>query len=149
MKKAISNFAISFVLLVAGANISFAQTDRPYKEEPLWEVQFVQTKPGMTEQYLKNLSEAWVKMMRASKEAGIIMDFKILSSQPASENDWDLLLMYEIKNYAALDGMREKTEALAKKILGGNEETQHTQALSRNDLRTLQGGKLTQELDFK
>jgi hypothetical protein len=77
------------------------------------------------------------------------MDFKILSSQPASENDWDLLLMYEIKNHAALDGMREKTEALAKKVLGGNEETQHTQALSRNDLRVLQGGKLTQELDFE
>jgi hypothetical protein len=27
MKKAISNFAISFILLIAGANISFAQTD--------------------------------------------------------------------------------------------------------------------------
>ncbi|RNI33472.1 hypothetical protein EFY79_18685 [Hanamia caeni] len=27
MKKAISNFAISFILLIAGTNISFAQTD--------------------------------------------------------------------------------------------------------------------------
>lgn len=148
MKKAISNLAISFIMLLASSNISFAQTDRPYKEGPLWEVQFIKTKPGMTEQYLKNLSDGWVKMMRASKEAGIIMDFKILSSQPASENDWDLLLMYEVKNFAALDGMQEKTEALAKKVMG-DQETQHTQALSRNDLRVLQGGKLTQELDFK
>jgi hypothetical protein len=49
------------------------------------------------------------------------------------------MLMYEIKNYAMLDGMNEKMRALSSKIFG-TEETQHTSAVSRNDLRTLQGG---------
>jgi len=126
-----------------------AQTDRPYTDGPLWEVQFVHTKSGMGDQYLKNLSAGWIKEMRAAKDAGLVMDFKVLSAQPASENDWDLLLMYELKNHAVLDGMREKMDAINKKIFGTSEETQHTQAVSRNDLRVLQGGKITQELEFK
>jgi hypothetical protein len=149
MNKLIFKLTISIVLLVVSADISYAQTDKPYTEGPLWQVQFIQTKPGMTNLYLKNLSEGWVKQMRAAKEAGLIMDFKVLSSAPASENDWDLLLIYQIKNYAMLDGMREKLEAMSKKVFNTNEEGLHTKAVSRNDLRILQGGKLTQELQFK
>lgn len=149
MKKTISNFVISIVLLLSGANISFAQTDRPYIDGPLWQVQFVHTKSGMTDLYLKNLSEGWIKEMRAAKDAGYVMDYKVLSAQPASENDWDLLLMYEIKNHAALDGARERMDAISKKVFAASDETLHTQSVSRNDLRVLQGGKLTQQLDFK
>ncbi len=149
MKKTISKFAVSFILLLSGANISFAQTDMPYTDGPLWQVQFIRTKSGMTDLYLKNLSEGWIKEMRAAKDAGYIMDYKVLSAQPTSENDWDLMLLYEIKNYAALDGARDRMEAIGKKVLGGSVETLHNQAVSRNDLRVLQGGRLTQQLDFK
>jgi len=149
MKKIIINSAIAFIIMMAcTVNVS-AQTDRPYTDGPLWEVQFVHTKPGMGQQYIKNLSEGWVKQMRALKDQGVIMDFKVLGAEPASEHDWDLMLMYEIKNYAVLDGMDEKMEAISKKVFGTSEETEHTQAISRNDLRVLQGGKLTQELEFK
>jgi len=57
--------------------------------------------------------------------------------------------MYQLKNYAALDGLKDKMDAIRKKTLNTNDDTEHTQAISRNDLRVLQGGKLTQELDFK
>ena len=148
MKKIIINSAITFIIMMTcTVNVS-AQTDRPYTDGPLWEVQFVHTKPGMTDLYLKNISEGWVKQMRALKEQGVIMDYKILSSQPASENDWDLMFLFEIKNHAALDGLREKFESVDKKIFGA-EDTQHKDAVSRNDLRILQGSKITQELEFK
>jgi hypothetical protein len=87
--------------------------------------------------------------MRAAKDAGYIMDYKVLSAQPTSENDWDLMLMYEIKNYAMLDGANQKMDALSKKVFSADGNTLHTQAVSRNDLRVLQGGRLTQQLDFK
>ncbi|HEU5366107.1 MAG TPA: hypothetical protein VFU62_11270 [Hanamia sp.] len=149
MKKFFFSTAIAlFILMFCNQNI-FAQSDKPYAEGPLWEVQFIHTKPGMTELYLKNLANGWIKEMRAAKDAGYIMDYKVFESQPASENDWDLMLMYEIKNYAMLDGATEKMEALSKKVFGQDDNTMHTQAVSRNDLRVLQGGKLTQELDFK
>jgi len=149
MKKFLFSTAIAVsILLFCNQNI-FAQTDRPYTEGPLWQVQFVHTKPGMTQLYLKNLADGWIKEMRAAKDAGYIMDYKVLSAQPVSENSWDLMLMYEIKNYAMLDGATEKMDALAKKVFGQDDNTMHTQAVSRNDLRVLQGGRLTQQLDFK
>ncbi len=139
--------AVCFFLL-CNQNI-FAQSDKPYTDGPLWQVQFIHTKPGMSDLYLKNLSEGWIKIMRAAKDQGYIMDYKVFSAQPASENDWDLMLMYEIKNYAMLDGASDKMDALSKKVLSANDATLHTNAVSRNDLRVLQGGKLTQQLDFK
>lgn len=148
MKKFLKGACIGVVIFFTSNVHVSAQTDRPYTDGPIWQVQFVNMKPGMTELYLKNLSEGWVKQMRAAKDAGLILDFKVFEAPNASDNDWNLMLMYELKNYAALDGMREKMTALSNKIFG-NEETQHTQAVSRNDLRTLMGGRLTQELDFK
>ena len=145
MKKLLFNLAI--LMLFCSINVS-AQTTKPYTDGPLWQVQFVNAKPGMTELYLKNLSEGWIKEMRAAKDAGLIMDFKVLQAPNASGNDWNLMLMYELKNYAMLDGMSEKMDGIASKIFG-SEETQHTNAVSRNDLRELQGGKLAQELNFK
>lgn len=148
MKKTIFNSAIAFIILmISTVNVS-AQSDRPYTDGPLWDVQFVHTKPGMTDLYLKNLSEGWVKQMRALKEQGVIMDYKVLTAQPASENDWDIMFLYEIKNHAVLDDIREKFEAINKKLFGA-QDTQHKDAVSRNDLRVLQGSKITQELEFK
>ncbi len=148
MKKLLLNAAAALIVMLTFSNTVSAQSDRPYTDGPLWQVQFVNTKPGMNDLYLKNLAEGWVKEMRAAKDAGYIMDFKVLQSPNASGNDWNLMLMYELKNYAMLDGMNEKMRTLANKIFG-NEETQHTSAVSRNDLRDLMGGRLTQQLDFK
>ena len=148
MKKFIFSSAIVVLILMFCDQNIYAQSDKSYSDGPLWQVQFIRTKPGMTDLYLKNLSDGWVKEMKAAKDAGYIIDYKIFEAQPASENDWDLMLMYEIKNFAMLDGMSDKMEALMKKD-GSNDQTLHTQAVSRNDLRILQGGRLTRELDFK
>ena len=148
MKKFIFSSAIVVLILMFCDQNIYAQSDKPYSDGPLWQVQFIRTKPGMTDLYLKNLSDGWVKEMKAAKDAGYIMDYKVFEAPPGSENDWDLMLMYEIKNFAMLDGMSDKMEALMKKD-GSNDQTLHTQAVSRNDLRILQGGRLTRELDFK
>jgi hypothetical protein len=149
MKKILFSSAITACILMCCNQNILAQTDRPYNEGPLWQVQFVHTKPGMTQLYLKNLADGWVKEMRAAKDAGYIMDYKVFEAQPASENDWDLMLMYELKNYAMLDGATQRMDAISKKVFGQSDDQLHAQAVSRNDLRVLQGGRLTQELDFK
>ena len=149
MKKSLFMSAITVCIVLFNTQNVFAQSDKPYTDGPLWQVQFIHTKSGMTDLYLKNLSDGWIKLMRAAKDAGYIMDYKVLSAQPTSENDWDLMLMYEIKNYAMLDGANQKMDALSKKVFSADGNTLHTQAVSRNDLRVLQGGRLTQQLDFK
>jgi hypothetical protein len=76
------------------------------------------------------------------------MNYTVLSSDAASEKDWNLMLMIELKNYAAIDGIGDKPDALAEK-LPGNDATQHQSAISRNDMREIIGGKLAREFIFK
>jgi hypothetical protein len=102
----------------------------------------------MTLLYLKNLSEGWIKVMNEAKMEGLIMDYKVFSGLPGSKDDWDLMLMYEIKNHAVQDGLIDKMDAIRNKLLG-TEEVQQKSAVARNDLREQLGGKVTQELIFK
>jgi hypothetical protein len=125
-----------------------AQSTKPYTEGPVWQVQFVQTKSGMGQQYLKNLNDGWIKVMVEAKAEGTIMDYKVLQSEPAAKTDWDLMLLIEIKNYAGLDGMQDKMEVIRNKIFG-SEDVQQKASVLRNDLRDLLGGKLARELIFK
>lgn len=147
MKKLL--FFFSFTLFIVLVQLTaVAQISRPFTEGSIWKVQFVKTRPGMGLLYLKNLSEGWVKSMKEAKNQGIIMDFKVLSGEPASKDDWDLMLLYELKNHASEDGLREKMEAILNKMMG-NEDVQQKASVARNDLRDLLGGKTMQELSFK
>ena len=148
MKRSISLAIICISsFLFFGQNVN-AQSEKPYSDGPVWRVQFIQTKPGMGETYLKDLSAHWVKLAKAAKEQGLIMDYKVLSADPASKTSWDLMTMTEVKNYAALDGLGDKMDALAKKVFG-SESVQLQSAISRNDMRDLLGSRLAQELIFK
>lgn len=140
-------FFFLLITLVINATVSAQSTD-PYTQGPVWQVQFVNTKPGMTQKYLKDLADGWIKVMKTAKDQGLVMDYKVFQSPNNSENDWNLMLMYELKNYASLDGLTDKIRAISDKLFG-SEDAQHNSAINRNDLRTLQGGRLAQELDFK
>lgn len=142
----ITAFCISALLLFG--TITKAQSDKTYSDGPVWIIQFIQTKSGMRDAYLKDLSANWVKLEKAAKEQGIIMDYKIFSTQAAAKTDWDLMLMTEVKNYAALDGMDDKMTALGRKILG-SADAEHQSATLRNNMRDRLGGRLAQELIFK
>ena len=109
---------------------------------------FIQTKPGMGRVYLKDLSTHWIKLGEAAKAQGLSLDYKVFSATPASKTDWNLMPMIEVNNHAALDGLDDKLDALASKLLG-SDDVQHTAALSRNDMRDNLGGRLVQELIFK
>jgi hypothetical protein len=147
MKKSLFFFSLTLFILMTQLTVT-AQTSKPYTEGPLWNVQFIKTKPGMTLLYLRNLSDGWIKIMGEAKMEGLILDYKVFSGIPGSKDDWDLMLMYEIKNHAAEDGLTDKMESIRNKLLGG-EDVQQKSAVARNDLRELLGGKITQELIFK
>ena len=58
------------------------------------------------------------------------------------------MLLIEVKNFAALDGFNDKMDKIALELLG-TEDKQHTEAINRNDMRTLMGSKIARELHFK
>lgn len=134
-------------ILALGTQASIAQ-EKPYREGTVWSVSFIKVKPGMLDAYLRDLATARNKVMGEAKKQGLIVSEKILSGDAAGRDDWDLMLMVEYKNWAALDGLQDKFDAVALKMVG-SEEKRMQLGIKRNDLREILGGKTLQEIIFK
>jgi hypothetical protein len=131
-----------------GGGLVRAQSDAPYTEGPVWAITMVKTKPGMSDDYLKTLAKIYKSTNDEMKKQGLIMDYKILLGDDSNANDFDILLMVEYKNMAVFDGLREKTDPIADKILG-SEEVQRQGAIKRMEIREILGNKLMREITLK
>jgi len=120
----------------------------PYSEGPVWEVTMVRTKTGMADDYLKNLAGAYKSTSEEMKKQGIIMDYKILLGDAANKQDYDLLLLVEYKNMAALDNLRAKTDPIERKLIG-TEEQMREATTKRGEIREILGSKLLREITLK
>jgi|SRR6187397_114041 len=139
--------------LIAAASLSLtglclAQSDAPYTEGPVWQITMVKTKAGMSDDYLKALSKIYKSTNDEAKKQGIIMDYKILIGDNAGPGDFDILLMEEYPNMAALDGLRDKLDPINKKLVG-SEDAQRQGAIKRMEIRDILGGKLMREVTLK
>jgi hypothetical protein len=135
------------ILSLCLSGLSLAQ-ELPYKEGTVWQISFVKTKEGLELDYLRNLQTGWKRLMEEAKKEGLVLSYRVFSSDAANKEDWDLMLMVESKNMAALDGIDTKFRAIATKIIGP-EEDQKKGAISRNDIREILGTKLVRELVLK
>jgi hypothetical protein len=140
-------FAAALLLSLSLPARSVAQ-GLPYTEGSVWSIGFVKTVPGMTNDYYKNLADNWMKMNEAAKKEGLVLSYKVLYGPAANTGDWDIMLMIEYKNMAAMDGMAEKMEALSGKLLG-SQDTRRVGAVKRNEIREILGGKLVREIILK
>lgn len=120
----------------------------PYTRGTVWSVSEIRTTPGFEDDYLRSLATTWKRSMDEAKKQGLVVSYKILSGNASSPEDWDLLLMVEVKNWAALDGLDEKFEAITQKTIGG-EEPRRQLATKRLEIRRILGAKNAQEIFLK
>jgi hypothetical protein len=139
---------ITAAFSIGVASLCFGQSDAPYTEGPVWTVTMVNTKPGMTDDYLKNLAQSFKTTNDEAKKQGIIMDYKIFLGANATPHDFDILIMQELKNFAAFDGLREKTDPIARKLIG-SQDVQRQGAVKRMEIREIMGTKLMREITLK
>jgi len=144
-----------FLILVVSVAVSAlsiglcrAQSDAPYTEGPVWTITMVKAKAGMTDEYLKGLAKTFTSAMEEAKKQNLIMDYKILLGNAATQQDFDILLMVESKNMAALDGFREKNDPIARKIQGTPDQQLATQ-VKRLEIRAIMGSKNMREITLK
>ena len=130
------------------ASLCSAQSDAPYTEGPVWNVTMVKAKYGMGDEYLKGLAKTFKGTLDEAKKQNLILDYKILLGDAATPQDFDILLMVESKNMAALDNGREKFDPIARKIEGTPDE-QRGMAVKRLDIREIMGSKLMREITLK
>jgi hypothetical protein len=130
------------------ASLCSAQSDAPYIEGPVWNITMVKVKPGMGDEYLKGLAKTFKGSLDEAKKQGLVMDYKILLGDPATPQDFNILLMVESKNMAALDNGREKFDPIARKTVGTTDQ-QQAMAVKRLDIREIMGTKLMREITLK
>jgi hypothetical protein len=125
-----------------------AQQQRPYTEGNVVTASYLRTKPGMFEQYMKYLQGPYKQLLEAEKKAGIVVDYAVLTSAPRGKDDWDVLLTVTFKNMAALDGLDDRTDPIADKVMGPLEQRNRA-AIDRGAMREVIGSRLLRELVLK
>ena len=125
-----------------------SQSTAPYTEGAVWQITMVKTKPGMGDDYLKALAKIFKSTNDEAKKQGIITDYKILIGDAATQQDYDMLLMIQYPNMAALDGLRDKIDPIGVKMIG-NDDQQRQLAVKRLEIREIMGDKTMREITLK
>jgi len=141
-------------LLIAALGVACLATsvswaaDRPYTMGPVWTVTLVRVKYGMDQQYLTDLAGNWKKVMDEAKKQNLVVSYKILDGGSANKDDWNLIILVELKSWATLDTPPETFDAIAEKMVG-TEKQQLETLIKRSDVREVVGTKNLQEIVFK
>ena len=145
MKKIITLILIAFTLTLSS---TINAQDKTYTNGSVWQIGFIKVGANMTVEYLNNLKNNWKATHDEAVKQGLIVSYKILQGAAANPDDWDIMLMTEFKNMAAMEGQEDKWDAISKKIIGGEEAMKKLNE-SRVSMRTIYGGKLLREVVYK
>jgi hypothetical protein len=125
----------------------FAQEN--YTEGPVWRVSLIRVKPNHMDEYLTSLRQVSKPFIEEEKRQGLIVDYKIFIKETQNNpQDWDLCLAVQYKNYAAMDGLGGKMEAIRDKVLGGKQEA-HQLGEKREEIREIISDELLREIYLK
>ena len=108
----------------------------------------VRAKAGMEDDYIKNLAKNYKAVMEEEKKQNLVLSYKILLGDASAAGDYNMLLMVEFKNMAALDGLRDKTDPIAQKIMGGEDQIRDG-SVKRAEIRDILGSKTMREITLK
>ncbi len=150
MKKLIS-ISIIFILLLITVKMN-AQNSDLYNSGSVWNLTFVKLHANMGDDYLKGLAKTWKASMDELVKEKLIKSYKILMGEASNPEDFDLLLMTEMENYASMDPNPErdkKMDEVEKKVRDAmGDEFQKTVA-SYTTMRDITGRKTMREIFLK
>ncbi|MBV9341806.1 MAG: hypothetical protein JO159_13085 [Acidobacteria bacterium] len=121
MKLKVLAVALTVSLVMLGLSL-YAQVTRPFHSGSVWAIQFIRVKPGMDNAYKEWLATDWKKEQEAFKSQGLILGYKVLETESHSPNDFDLMLMTEVKDLATLESNEQKADTLAQQVMGSDEQ---------------------------
>ena len=137
--------ALALSVVGAAALTVHAQVKRPYRDGTVWNVTFVRMKPGMDTAYLNYLASDWKRNQEAAKKEGLIVSYKVLSTEAHSPDDWNLILMTEVKDLASMEANQDKADALSQKMVG-DDQKQMQGYKDRSEIREITGVRLAREI---
>ena len=135
---------VTLVVLSVGLSV-YAQVKRPFRNGSVWDVSFIRMKPGMETAYLTYLASDWKREQEALKSAGLILSYKVLSTEGHNAGDFNLMLMTEYKDLASMEAGEQKSEAIAMNLVGGDQKAQQGYT-DRLAVREILGDRLAREV---
>jgi len=136
---------LALSVLGAAALTVHAQVKRPYRDGTVWNVTFVRMKPGMNTAYLNYLASDWKRNQEAAKKEGLIVSYKVLSTEAHDPNDWNLILMTEVKDLTTLEATQDKADALSQRLVG-DDQKQMQGYKDRSEIREIMGIRQAREI---
>ena len=133
---------------LTGTSKPGAGSNAPYTEGPVWTLTMVKTKTGLSDEYLKQITGTVKPVYDEEKKQKIILDYKILEGDAMGPQDFDILILVEYPNMAALDGLRDKMDPIVEKVMGPEDQRRAT-AVKRLDVREILGTKTMREITLK
>lgn len=136
--------SIAMLTLIVGISV-YAQVNRPYRNGSVWSISFIRIKPGMDKAYMNYLTGPWKANQEAAKKEGLILSYKVVSTEGHTPADWNVMLMTEYKDLASMEANEDKADALAQKVIG-NDEKQMQGYKDRSEIREVMGVRLAREI---
>jgi hypothetical protein len=143
LKRITTGLLTTLVLTLSVA--ALAQVNLPYRNGSVWNIGFIRMKPGMDSAYLNYVATDWKKNQEEMKKAGLILSYKVLTTEAHGATDWNIMLMTEYKDMATLEANDAKADALAQQVVG-NDEKQRQGYRERLEIREVMGGRLAREI---
>ena len=137
----------SLLSLTVAAPAAFANGAH-YNDGPVTNVAFIRTVDGHFDDYMQWLATTWKKQEEAAKKAGLILSYRVMVAEPRNATDPDIILMVEYKNWAALDGLGAKLDAVSAEVEGSVEKANQSE-VGRAKIRTVLGSSTVQEALLK
>jgi hypothetical protein len=121
---------------------------RDYSDGPVVNVSAIRTVDGHFDDYMHWLATGWKKQEEAAKSAGLILSYDVLLVEPRAPQDPDVILVIRFKNWAALDGLGGKLDAISTKVEGSVEKANQSE-VDRGKFRTVLGSQTMQVAELK
>jgi hypothetical protein len=136
--------SVVLLMLIVGISV-YSQVNRPYRNASVWNIAFIRIKPGMDTAYMNYLAGPWKANQEAAKKEGLILSYKVISTEGHTPADWNVMLMTEYKDLASMEANEDKADALAQKVVG-NDEKQMQGYKDRSEIREVIGDRLAREI---
>jgi hypothetical protein len=139
--------AATLALLLCLSTTALAD-GRNFNDGPVVNVASIRTVDGKFDEYMAWLATTWKAQQEAMKRAGLITSYRVLLVEARGPHDPDIYLVTEFKNWAALDGLGGKSDAIAVQVEGSVEKSNQAE-FDRAKIRTVLGSQTMQVAELK
>lgn len=116
-----------------------------YRDGTVWNIAYIKVKPGMNDADLEYLAGQWKSLQDGYKKEGLILSYKVITTESHGPTDFNVMLMTEYKDLATMEASEDKFEALAAKLVG-DDQKQRQGYVEREEIREVLANRLAREI---